>query len=965
MPFYPLHLEPLLLLGLLPFLAIVTWKSLTTAPGPRKWMALAVRCGVLFLLLAALADLRFPDRADRLSVIYLLDHSASIPTQARDQALGRIRGTLNTHKAPDTAGLVVFGRNASIENVPELRPEFAKVSSVVSTDYTDIGGAIRLATAAFPQGTQRRLVLVSDGNENVGNAIEEARRAAASGVSIDVLPVIYTYGSEVQLKRVVCPSKVKKGETFEVRIIVTATKATEAKIYLSLDRAVFNEPRPVLLSKGKNVFVHTLALNRPGFLSIQARVEAQRDTVAGNNAGYAFTIVEGEPRVLLVGDTEDDVRFLSEALAKQQIPCEALLPSAAPLTPAGFGSFDCVVVANVPANRFTPKQMEAMRASVVNFGVGMVFVGGDRSYGAGGYFRTPVEDILPLSCEVRQKKVLPNGALVLILHTCEFADGNTWAKKIAFRAIERLTERDLVGFIYYAGLGGSCSWLFKKQLIAAKSKADVRQKIQGISPGDMPEFEPGIRMAYKALKNARAAKKHILIISDGDPQPPSTMLVRALSRTSIAVSTVLINPHSGDANAVRTMRDLAVDTGGRFYQARDGRALPDIIMRVARVVSTNFIKEETFVPVRASASDLIKGFGENAFPALEGRVITSVKGGAEVALKSPGDDPVLAHWRAGLGRTAAFTSDAKNRWGKQWVAWDGFSKFWGQTVRWCMRTVARDNFHLQAVVSGGRGIVTLDALDPKGRFVNFLRVRAKAITPSFAEMPLHVTQKGPGRYEGEFRADEVGAYYVSLVYEGDGIDGFLSTGASLSYSPEYSELSANLPLLTAVAETTGGRILAVGDDVFLHNLPRMLGMEPRWPLFLVLGLFLFLLDVTVRRVVLPFDRVGAWAMAATGRVGALLSRRRAIEPASTSAMSALLHTKSKVSDDRQASALRLRMEESPPPESEVNLTTETSVDEPPPAPKTPALPSDQSLFMKRLLDAKRKAFEKKEKGTQP
>ncbi len=964
MPFYPVHLEPFLILLLLPVLGFVAWKSLTVESGARKWAAFGIRAAVLLLLVLALADLRFADVGERLSVMFLVDHSASIPPEERDRSLERVRKALEGLKDGDRAGLVIFGSNASIESMPEEKPSFQRISSVINADYTDIGNALRLASASFPQGSQRRLVLVSDGNENTGNAVEEARRAWASGVSTDVMPVSYSYGSEVQVERLVLPPRVKKGETFEARLIITSTKDTTAKIFITLDRALINEPKPLKLSAGKNVLVHSMRLDEPGFYSFTGRVEPEADTVPGNNLGSAFTIVEGEPRVLCIGPSED-VSFVSEALVSQGIQCRTVGPESAPASAAGFQSFDCVFLCNVPSSTFSKQQMEALSSSVTNFGLGLVMVGGDQSFGAGGYFKTPIEDVLPVSCEIKQKKILPNGALVLIMHTCEFEDGNFWAKNISRKAVERLTPEDLVGIVYFrTAFSAQCVWLFDEKLIPAADKEGISKQIGSLNPGDMPTFDDALRMAYGELKDVKASKKHVVIISDGDPSPPSSMLVSALSRTSIAVSTVLIGPHSNDGNAERVMSELAEATGGRYYKAAEAMELPAIITTVARTVSSNFIKEEVFTPIRASNSEILKGFAEGEFPTLAGRVVTSAKQSAEIALRTPDGDPLFAHWRAGLGRSAAFTSDAKNRWASDWVVWQGFNKFWGQTARWCMRTVPQNNLSMHAAVTGRKGSVTLDALDQAGRFLNYLKAKAKAVTPSFREIPVEVSQKGPGRYEGAFEADEVGSYFLSLSYEGEGISpGFMTTGASLSYPPEYQDLSANAPLLEAVAEAGGGRILADSDDVFLHNLPTSAGMEPKWHIFVIAAMILFFADVFYRRVSIPFGRIAGLAASAAGRARAMVSRTAPPAPPAES-MNALLRRKAEVAD-----ALT---EAPPPPVFEASgPTAEVDLDRPqhgpaaqatapPPAAPEPAEGRD-AAYIKRLLDAKKKAFDKKEK----
>src|SRR5207244_1782268 len=127
--------------------------------------------------------------------------------------------------------------------------------------------------------------------------------------------------------------------------------------------------------------------------------------------------------------------------------------------------YDLIVFANAPADSFDPVQMQALRDSVYNNGTGFLMLGGPNSYGPGGFHRSAIEEALHVEMDVKQKKVLPKGALAIVLHTCEFAEGNTWAKRMAKEAMRVLGAQDEIGLIAYAwgGNGGGnngYSWIF-------------------------------------------------------------------------------------------------------------------------------------------------------------------------------------------------------------------------------------------------------------------------------------------------------------------------------------------------------------------------------------------------------------------------------------------------------------------------------------------------------------------------
>src|SRR5690606_18219 len=255
----------------------------------------------------------------------------------------------------------------------------------------------------------------------------------------------------------------------------------------------------------------------------------------------------------------------------------------------------------------------------------------------------------------------------------------------------------------------------------------------------------------------------------------------------ISVSAVAIAPHN--ESDIRRMQDMAYIGGGNFYFPKTANELPRIFIKEASIVRRSLIFEEPFFPVSDLPSEVMAGIA--ALPQLGGYVVTSDKELATVALRTDKDDPLLAHWRYGLGKSVAFTSDAKNKWASQWVDWEGFSKFWSQAVRWSLREVSSSNLQVNTELRGGKGIITVDALDLEGNFRNFLEFETTVLSPSLEPQSVRVRQIGPGRYEGTFDASEVGTYMVSMATgDGEGTEAVVS-GAALSYSPEYEASRSN------------------------------------------------------------------------------------------------------------------------------------------------------------------------------
>src|SRR5262245_22904685 len=554
----------LVLLLLAPAVYLLARRSLAGLPPVRRAFAVGLRTLVVVLLALAAAEFRWVKKNDRLAVIYAVDVSASIPPEHRQAALEFVKRSAQARdpRRGDFVGLVVFGKNAGIEVSP--RPQelaFEGLNTLIERDFTDLQSAIRLAMAVFPEGAARRLVILSDGNENRGQALEEARAAREQGVEIDVLPISYDYPAEILVDKVVVDPAVHRGEPFDVRVIVESTRATRSTLRLFENQVQVTEQQ-VELRPGKNVFVFPRRQDADGHYAYQAIVEPlsqDDDAILQNNSADAFTSIRGLPKVLLATPDPSAEAPLLKALKEELINVTVVRPEALPGEVEEFLDYDAIILSNVPASHFTEDRMKMFESLVKAVGLGFVMLGGEDSFGAGGYLGTPVEELLPVSMDVQQKKVLPNGALAIVMHSCEINNGNYWAKETVKKAIQVLSPRDYAGVLYYGGMGQE-QWLF--QMTQVKDRNRMPNAISGFTPGDMPDFSRIVQLAYTSLTKTPASIKHIIILSDGDPNMPSPAQIQAIRQANITISTICMGWHSSPAN----MKQLAKDGGGKYYE---------------------------------------------------------------------------------------------------------------------------------------------------------------------------------------------------------------------------------------------------------------------------------------------------------------------------------------------------------------------------------------------------------------
>ncbi|MBI4563781.1 MAG: VWA domain-containing protein [Planctomycetes bacterium] len=946
------------LLALLPLFAVLARWSRSGLERGRAMASTILRTLLFAALVLSLAEARWISTSHRTATMFLLDHSLSVPMDVQSRSLEWVKDQLSKLPKDDRAGVIVFGGESMIEISPSDRPALTGPHSVVTRAATDIGAALRLALAVFPEGYQRRIVLLSDGNENRGHALAEAELARAHGAVIDVFPLRYDYADEVWVEALRVPSNPQLKEPFEVSAVVNAQRAGPARLAFYRNGALL-ALRDVELAQGKNVFTIPQKIEASGLYAYQAVVEKPGDGISQNNEASGVAAARGGSRVAVIPGEAVDAETLVPALRQEGLEPVVVAPES--LTGlADLAMFDAIVLANIEAAQLPAGVMPRMEAAVHDAGVGFIMIGGEKSYGPGGYRGTPIEDLLPVTMEQPQRRVLPNGALCLILHTCEIPDGNFWAKEIGLAALNVLTPYDFMGVLNY-GMGGE-SWVFEMQTVTDKPK--LANLIQGASPGDMPSFDATLRMAHKGLSGVKAASKHIVIISDADPSGPSQDLVDAIVADRITISTVAIFPHG--RSDIEKMATVAAYAKGRFYHVTDPSKLPQIFTKEAATLQRSMIIEGTIPPVVLARSEAIKGIAPAEIPPLHGYVLTATKPLAVTSLGAPiakkhGDteadqfDALLVEWTHGLGRTLAFTSDAKPRWAQDWVPWEHYRKFWSQAVRSVLRTVPRAPFAVDTEIQGGKGRIIVDAVDEQGRFLHTLEFAGSVTGPRAGKANLAFRQTGPGRYEAEFEAEDPGLYTVTASFAGAHDEkGYITQGVPLSYAAEYRDLRTNAALLDRLRELTGGRRLSAESPVYAP-LPLAAGIAtPLWPFLLALVLALFPVDIFIRRVAVEWKPLARRAWTALSLPWKRPLRRPAEMPAT---IHALARRKEEVRVEQlQPATTPVELDEvagSPRPLAPAEAGPKSA----PPAAATPS-PEPADEYMRRLLEAKKKAKEK-------
>lgn len=848
----------LVLLALIPLAVKFSRTSFAGLSSTRLKTSMGARALLILLIVLAVAGLRIKTTSRDLALIFLVDVSASVAPEHRNEVFDFINGEIARASDRDYIGIVAFAREPSVEIAPTRKEALGDwritgINSNPPRDYTDVAAALRLAAPLVPEDAAGRFVLISDGNENLESATKEAGTLRASGIEVYTRAIgtpsqrAELHG-EVAIRDLETPEKLAEGEAFDLKVTIDSTRDTAATLRVFRNDSVVAERSVHIAASGDNIFVLPQRVEQKGFYTYRAEVEAiGSDAFVENNSREAFAIVEGRPKTLyLYGDAKPSPAIV-RVLAEGDFAADIRPGSGAPAALAGFQDYDLVIFDNVPASALTLAQMRMVQSYVRDLGGGFVMIGGDQSFGPGGYYKTPIEEALPVSLDVRQKKHLPSLAIVLVIDKSGSMTGAKMemTQEAASATVDFLSERDSVGVIAFDSADTPVVNLTK-----VEDKQAIVRQIESIQALGGTNMYPGLRTAYEWLQASDARIKHIIVLSDGQSEDGD---FRGIARLIRGAGMTLTSVAVGDDADIPMMRMLADIGGGRFYAADRPDNLPRIFTREASLASRTTIIEEPFAPRLARPSQATGGIDWNAAPQLGGYVGTaerdSLQSPAITSLISDKDDPVYAVWQYGLGRAAAFTSDAKPRWAAGWMSWQGFGQFWAQVFRDTLRREASRSLAPQVAIDAGRGHVTVEATTAEGDFKNNLRLRTHVIGPDLSATEITLDQTASGRYEGDFTAVARGAYLVS-VSDDDG-QSAATAGAVNSYSPEFNITAADTDLLARISEITGAQMIPPGDqaspDLFSQRSTKTIPHEI-WETLVLAALLLLPVDVGVRRV---------------------------------------------------------------------------------------------------------------------
>jgi Ca-activated chloride channel homolog len=883
--------------AVLPFLIVMATRTLVDV----RWFQVVLQVLLRLLVLMAIAlglsqpSLQSPIRGK--TVVFVVDTSESIDPAQLAGAEQLVRQAMQLAADEEAAGipredrtrvrLVTYAARAHVRELDgpagALAPEELRIERDDNPLASDHASALRLAEALLDPDTEGRVVLVTDATgdlaerEGLGQAIFDLEDR---GIAIHTRSFPAEIRGDVLIEAVHLPRELRVSQSFEVAVDIVATKP--GKVRLSLDKN--GEPNPMEpsveleLRPGRQQVKLAARVTDPGPVLFEARLDTstipkEENRSELNDTAAVVGEVIGRPRVLIVG--ADPTAALSRALSSNHLSVDTVSAAELPASAEALRKYDLVILSDVPSRSVGAAQQAALVKYVKDIGGGFIMVGGENSFGVGGWGGSAVEELLPVKFSGERQREQPTLALMLVIDksgSMSSGDRLDLVKEASRVTARTLDPSDEIGVVAF-----DSSPLVLVRLQPASNRLRISSAISRLTAGGGTNIVPALREAYLQLAGSKALVKHVILLSDGEsPENGLNALLSDMREANITVSAVGV----GDGAGKDFLHRVAERGRGRYFFSEDGTDVPRIFTRDTQEAKRNAIRELRLYPRVAKPVQLLRGINFDTAPGLLGIVPVKPKAQAEVILRTHMGDPLLVRGRRGLGRVAAFASDAQPRWATAWIGWAGFPRFWSQLARDTMRQGAGmlggAEIKVSPATDPGAFRVVVDVESPEG-FANDLIGAVEVIDPRIKEEKgpdgevldngrlrlVTLELSAPGRYEAGARDIEAGQRLLKARLFDDSqnpprLAAEAISQVSVPYPAELSPqtLEPNGEWLASLIErgTTAGPI----DEVV--TVPGDAGgrtrTKPLWPLVLLwLLLPLLAIDLLLRRVSLGVRKV--------------------------------------------------------------------------------------------------------------
>ena len=824
------------LLALLPLFFIYK-NSLVNRDKTKKRLSFVARALGVVLLVLALCRPFFEGESNDRHLIFLFDTSHSVDLTQLKKSAETVVKEIDDFSGSETADVYIFAKKLMAVQPENLLSKLAEIEKNIS-DTKDrseslISASMAISRLHFPAGKEKVLCLFSDGIETHEKSLNETLSVLKQeGIKtyFSTLPGIKQDETSISAFSI-NPPYAYQGETVRLKATVKSNCDTKVTVAFS-NNGIKLHSQDVELKKDqtKNVFAD-IALTKEMSKDWQVEIEADKDSFPMNNIRNASLSILGQSKVLALHEKPAKLNYFRRALAKQGIDLEARNHLGIPTTLEEFNQFNAVIVADVPATKMTQKQMKTIRSYVEDTGGGFIMTGSSNSFGLGGYYKTPIEEILPVSSKFEKDKEHPSLALVLVIDKSGSMGGIPieLARQASKASVDILGAKDKVAVIAF---DGSAHTVVEMQ--SASSKMSIKETIESIQASGGTNLGPAMQAGQEMLQASASKLKHMIILSDGQSSAADFEgMASEMASSGMTISTVSL----GDGAAVGLMAQIAEIGRGRAYVTNDPMDMPQIFTKETMEASSTAIKEEPFIPITGQDKSLFAQINLEEAPFLLGYVMTKLKPATNVALLTEQGDPLLVTSSFGVGKSVAFTSDLCDVWSSEWLEWEQYGQFWAQIIRSLSSEQSQQQIRTEFQETNGQKALMISAFDKLNQPESKLSWNASLINAQGEKQDLKVQAAGLGKYLCEYDAPKEGSYTIRLHDQSN--NRVKNVFVNDNYPQEY-QLNKNVdPSLEKIAKYEGlAKVQSSGVQSF----------DSAFDLMIILAIISILASILLRRV---------------------------------------------------------------------------------------------------------------------
>ena len=769
--------------------------------------------------------------------MFIADNSYSVGKS--DEILGFINDKLKAKPADEEVGFMIFGENSAIEKMPEKENNHFEIKSDINKEGSNIEQALHNAVSVMDKDKSKRIVLISDGGENIGSALNEAENIVKSGAEVDTLFIENNLKNEIQLSQLNADTRVNKNALYEIEAVIYSVSDNTASIALYKNNNLICE-RNIELQKGENKFLFSDTADDGGGITLKAEISSQNDTFKDNNVGFCYVYVDDAPQILIIENDSGSGKEIYSALSQNGFN-GSIVKAGNEYDLASLVKYDEIIIADCSYDDLGEKTIDNIENYVKNSGGGLFVTGGKYSFGMGGYENTALEKILPVNMKPVDDAKEYDLSMVIVLDRSASMSAVHYgvsalsiAKEAASASLDALKDKDSLAVIAFDSFPETVVNLEK----VGENRKSIKDNINSISVGMGTSILPALDDAVSRLEASKSRYKHIILMTDGQAETSGySYLINRINNGGITLSCVGVG---SDADT-QLLQNLAQAGNGRYYYTDQFTDLPKIFADETKSAGKEFLNEIDFYPEAAGDSPIISNIDN--IPMLNGYIASSFKPNVEAVLKTQKNEPVLAFMRYGLGKTGVFATDTSN-WCSEWFSSNEGMEIFIASVSKVLKNNDSAGMEAEIKAENGKNYVYVKTYDSS------IIINSGKITGTESEVNLEFKAVSSNIYRAETKNLDKGFYTINIEYQDENAKKADFTAYDfVSWAREYdfSGLEKNKEFLEELAYACAGKVIDYKSNIFDKIEPKAYKNKNLSNILMTISLFLFIIDIGMRK----------------------------------------------------------------------------------------------------------------------